>query len=41
MLTTHLLTHTFQHTIFNWLNFTWVPPNLMGPIWIWWISYEF
>jgi len=32
MLTTLILTHTFQHTLFNWLKFTWVPPNHMGPI---------
>jgi len=32
MLATHLLTHTFQHTLFDWLKFTWVPPNHVGPI---------
>jgi len=28
MLATHILTHTFQHTFFDWLKFTWDPPNL-------------
>jgi len=32
MIATHLLTHTFQHTLFDWLKFTWVPPNYVGPI---------
>lgn len=25
-----LTTHIFQHIIFDWLKFTWVPPNLYG-----------
>jgi len=28
MLATHILAQTFQHTIFDWLKFTWVPPNV-------------
>jgi len=32
VLGTHILTHTFQHTIFDWLNFTWVSSNHVGPI---------
>ena len=31
-LATHIITHTFQHTLFDWLKFTWVLPNHMGPI---------
>jgi len=27
MLTTYLLTHTFHHTLFDWLKFIWDPPN--------------
>jgi len=27
MLATHILTHTFQHTLFDWLKSTWVLPN--------------
>jgi len=30
MLATHLLTHTFQHTLFDWLKFLWDPPNSYG-----------
>jgi len=41
MLATHLLTHTFQHTLFDWLKFTWVPPNHVGPIYFWWVPCEF
>jgi len=26
-LATHFLTHTFHHTIFDWLKFIWIPPN--------------
>ena len=32
MLATHILTQTFQHTLFDWLKFTSVPPNHVGPI---------
>ena len=32
MLAIHILTHTFQHTLFDWLKVTWVPPNHVGPI---------
>ena len=32
MLATHILTHTFQHTLFDWLKVTWVPPNHVGLI---------
>jgi len=28
MLATHVLTHTFQHTILDWLKITWDPLNL-------------
>jgi len=31
MLATYLLTHTFEHTLFDWFKFTWVPPNYVGP----------
>jgi len=31
MLATHILTHTFQHTLFDWLNITWDPPIYIGP----------
>jgi len=41
MLATHLLTHTFQHTLFDWLKLTWDPPNLYGTHVIWWDSCEF
>jgi len=41
MLATRLVTHTFQHTFFDWLKFTWVPPNHVGPISIWWNLCEF
>jgi len=34
MLATHILTHTFQHILLDWLKFTWVPPKHVGPIWI-------
>jgi len=30
MLATYLLTHTFQHTLFDWLKFTWVPYQFGG-----------
>jgi len=30
MLATHLLTHTFQYTLFDWLKLTLDPPNLYG-----------
>jgi len=29
---THILTHTFQHTLFDWFKFTWVPPIHVGPV---------
>jgi len=32
MLATHLLTHAFQHTLFDWLKFTWDPHDLVGPM---------
>jgi len=32
MLTTHILTHTFQHIFFDWLKLTLVPPNYVEPI---------
>jgi len=32
MLATHLLTHTFVHTLFDWLKFTRVPSNHVGPM---------
>jgi len=32
MLATYILAHTFQHVLFYWLKFTWVPPNHVGPI---------
>jgi len=35
MLATHILTHTFQHTLFDWLKFIWDPPNLCGTHMIW------
>jgi len=41
MLTTHLLSYIFQHTLFDLLKFTWVSSNYVGPIWIWWVSYVF
>jgi len=41
MLTTLILTHILQHTLFDWLKLTWVPPNHVGLIWIWWIPCEF
>jgi len=31
-----LTTHIFQHTLFDWLKFTWVPTNLYGSHMIWW-----
>jgi len=31
-LATHLLTHIFQHPLFDGLKFTWVPPNYVGHI---------
>jgi len=34
MLATHLLTHIFQHTLFDWLKFTWSHQIL-------WVPYEF
>jgi len=30
MIATHILTHIFQHTLFDCLKFTWDPPNLYG-----------
>ena len=33
--------HTFQHTLFDWLKFTWVPPNHVGPIYFLWVPCEF
>jgi len=30
MLATQILTDTFQHILFDWLKFTWNPPNLYG-----------
>jgi len=41
MLATHILTHIFQHTLFDWLNITWNPPNLHGTHMIWWDPCEF
>jgi len=41
MLATHILIHTFQHTLFDWLQFVWVPPNLDGSHMIWWDSCKF
>jgi len=41
MLSTHLLTRIFQHTLVDWLKFTWVPPNHVGPIYFWWVKCEF
>ena len=41
MLATHILTHIFQHTFFDWLKFTWDPLNLYGTHMIWWNSCEF
>jgi len=41
MLATYILTHTFQHTLFDWLIFTWNPHDLVGPMWIWWDPCEF
>jgi len=32
MLATNILTHAFQHTLFDWLKFTWLPPNHVDPI---------
>ena len=32
MLTTLILTHILQHTLFDWLKLTWVPPNHVGLI---------
>jgi len=34
ILTTHLLTHTFQHTLFDWLKFTWDPPKVYTSFYI-------
>jgi len=36
-----LATHTFQHTLFDWLKFTWVPPNSYGSHQIMWVPCEF
>jgi len=41
MLATHILTHTFEYTLFDWLKFTWNPPNLDGTHMIWWDPCEF
>jgi len=41
MLATHILTHIFQHTLFDWLKFTWDPPNLYGTRMIWWDPCKF
>jgi len=41
MLATHLLTHTFQHILFDWLKVTWDPPSLYGTHVIWWDPCEF
>jgi len=41
MLAIHLLTHTFQHTLFDWLKFTCDPPNSQGTHMIWWDPCEF
>jgi len=41
MLATHLVTHIFQHTLFDWLKFAWDPPNINGTHMIWWDPYEF
>jgi len=35
MLATHILTYTYQHTLFDWLIFTWDPPNVYGTHMIW------
>jgi len=32
MLATHILTHIFQHILFDWLKVTWVLLNHVGPI---------
>ena len=36
-----LATHTFQHTPFDWLKFTWDLPDHVGPIYIWWVPCEY
>jgi len=41
MLAIYILTHTFQHTFFDWLKFTWVPPNSYGSHQIMWVSCEY
>jgi len=41
MLAIHILTHTFEHTLFDWLKFIWDPPNLYGTHMIWWDLCEF
>ena len=41
ILTTHILTHTFQHTLFDWLEFTWNPPKLYRTHMNWWDLCEF
>jgi len=41
MLATHLLTHTFQHTLFDWLKFTWDPQKVYRTHMIWWDPCEF
>ena len=41
MLATHLLTHTFQHILFDWLKFTWNPQKVYRTHMIWWDPCEF
>jgi len=41
MLAIHILTHIFQHTLFDWLKFTWDLPNLYGTQMIWWDHVNF
>ena len=36
MLATHILTHTFQHILFDLLKFKWDRLNLHGTHMIWW-----
>ena len=41
MLATHLIAHTFQHTLFDWLKFTCDPPKIYRTHMIWWDLCEF
>jgi len=36
-----ILTHIFQHILFDWLKFTWDLPILYGSHMIWWDPCEF